>query len=116
MKPKIVFPFLFVLIILLVLAGCDKSPSKYNTFAQCLTEEGAKMYGAEWCSHCKAQKEAFGSSFQYVAYIDCDKNRDECLRNGVKGYPTWVIDNKIYIGEQKLERLASLTGCDISGG
>ena len=35
-----------------------------DTFAKCLTENNATMYGTEWCSHCKAQKELFGKSFQ----------------------------------------------------
>ena len=78
--------------------------------AKCLTEKGVKMYGTEWCPHCKNQKKLFGSSFQYINYTDCDKNRQECLSAGVQGYPTWEIDGQNYPGEQSLERLAQLSG------
>jgi len=109
---KITFYFLLILIISLALAGCSNKPGKYDTFANCLYEKGAVMYGTEWCSHCKDQKKAFGKSFDYINYVDCDKDRDECLRNVVKSYPTWIIDGEKYTGEQPLQRLASLTGCE----
>ena len=94
--------------------GCSNNNNQNgenDLLAQCLTEKGAVMYGTEWCSHCKAQKEAFGSSFKYVDYVDCDLNQDRCTEAGVKGYPTWNIDGKNYPGAQPLERLASLAGC-----
>ncbi len=116
MKLKIVFYFLFVLIISVVLTGCSDKPGEYDTFAQCLTENGATMYGTEWCSHCQNQKKAFGKSFQYVDFVDCDFDSDECLRNGVSSYPTWIIDGEKYMGEQPLYRLASLANCTLKPG
>ncbi|MBD3156072.1 MAG: hypothetical protein GF368_05475 [Candidatus Aenigmarchaeota archaeon] len=86
----------------------------YDNFAICLTEKGLKMYGTEWCSHCKNQKEIFGNSFQYIDYIDCDKRRSECLSAGIRGYPTWVFNGQQYSGEQNLKTLSELTGCDIN--
>ncbi len=71
------------------------------------------MYGTEWCSHCKSQKKMFGKSFQYINYVDCDRYSDECLRNGIRGYPTWIIDGEKYPGVQSLGRLSSLSGCSI---
>ena len=82
-----------------------------DVLAKCLTEKGVKMYGTEWCSYCKKQKEAFGNSFQYIDYIDCDKERSKCTAAGVKGYPTWVISGENYPGVQSFERLSSLSGC-----
>ena len=43
------------------------APGPYDDFAQCLTENDAKMYGAFWCPHCKEQKAMFGSSWKYVS-------------------------------------------------
>ncbi len=113
MRIKFIFCFLFLLIISAVLAGCSQEPGKYNTFAKCLTEKGAKIYGTAWCSNCKNQKQMFGSSFQYVDYIDCDISRSECVSAGVFGYPTWIIGGEKYVGNQRLARLASLTGCEL---
>jgi len=84
-----------------------------DIFAQCLTENGFKMYGTEWCSHCQNQKKLFGRSFKLIDYIDCDRNKNLCLSNGVKGYPTWKINGENYSGEQSLERLAQLSGCEL---
>ncbi|MBT4805212.1 hypothetical protein HON71_03495 [Candidatus Woesearchaeota archaeon] len=101
----------------LLVVGCSSNntgPGQYDTFAQCLTEKGVKMYGTEWCSHCKNQKAAFGNSFQFVDYVDCDKNKNECSLAGVEGYPTWKINGKNYPGEQQLNKLASLSGCELN--
>lgn len=107
---------LLALIILaaIIIYGCSSGPGKYDSFAQCLSDSGAMMFGTEWCSHCKNQKKAFGKSFDYIDYVDCDKYRDECLRNGVKSYPTWKINGSNYIGEQNFYRLSTLSGCEIN--
>ena len=109
-----------LLIITILVSGCtgDNTPAPpgdYDEFAQCLTDKGVKMYGTEWCSHCKNQKALFGNSFQYVDYIDCDQDKDACQQAGVKGYPTWVVDGENYPGEQSFSRLASLSGCNLEG-
>lgn len=95
-------------------------PSKYDDFAKCLTEKGAKLYGAFWCGHCQALKAALGSSFQYINYIECTENgaRDSfsqaCRDAGIKGYPTWKFSDGSAMTE-KLElmfgKLSEKTGC-----
>ena len=113
---KTVFGILMLMFVGIIVSGCNSGPGEFDTFAQCLSEKNVKMYGTEWCSHCKSQKELFGNSFKYVDYIDCDRNREACQVAGIKGYPTWVIDGQSYSGEQPLERLASLSECELSGG
>jgi len=113
MRKIFFFCFLLVLFASLVLTGCANKTGKYDSFAQCLTEKNVKMYGTDWCSYCQNQKKAFGSSFQYINYTDCDKYRQECLDAGVEGYPTWIINGDKYSGEQTLYRLASLTNCSL---
>ena len=85
----------------------------HDDFAQCLSEKGIKMYGTDWCSHCQDQKLLFGKSFSYINFINCDTFRNECSAAGVKVYPTWIIENKIYTGSQSLEYLSSLSGCNL---
>jgi len=108
----------FVLILLLVISsGCvGTSTESKDALAKCLTEKGVKMYGADWCQHCKNQKAAFGSSFQYVDYVECDPagpnaNPQECINAGINGYPTWIINGVQYSGEQDLGTLANVAGC-----
>ncbi|MGM5484839.1 MAG: hypothetical protein ACQEP1_03120 [Nanobdellota archaeon] len=83
-------------------------------FAACLTENGATFYGTNTCSHCQTQKEMFGSSMENVDFINCNENRQECLREGIEAYPTWKFsDGTSRRGVQPLERLASKTGCEL---
>ncbi len=90
------------------------NPAQYDEFAKCLSEKGIKMYGTNWCKYCQKQKDLFGSSFKYINFIDCDKNREECIINEIKGYPTWRINEKNYVGLQTLEKLAELSGCSLN--
>ena len=85
------------------------APGQYSEFAQYLTDQGVIMYGTEWCGHCKNNKKLFGDAFQYVNFIDCDEQRQVCSDAGIRGYPTWEVNGKLYPGEQSLERLAALT-------
>lgn len=72
------------------------------------------MYGTNRCSHCNAQKEAFGyEAFSKINFIDCDRNKNTCDLAGVGGYPTWILQDKTKLeGEQPLEVLAQAAGCD----
>jgi len=114
MKKSIIYTILIVIIALIVytIINYNVKPGKYDDFAKCLTEKGAVMAGTDWCSYCKKQKEAFGKSFKYIDYKNCDFEKTWCDENGVEGYPTWVIDGETYSGVQSMERLGSLTGCE----
>ncbi|HCY17615.1 MAG: hypothetical protein UR62_C0007G0017 [Candidatus Nomurabacteria bacterium GW2011_GWF2_35_12] len=88
--------------------------SKYDTFAKCLASKNLTMYGTIWCSHCKAEKARFGDSFKYVPYVECTENPNLCLEKGIESYPTWLDENGgKYIGEQGLERLSQISGCEL---
>lgn len=124
MKIKSFFPA--TLFAIIILAGCQnnkikeqstEAPSTNNalvSFAQCLTDNGAVMYGTQWCSYCNAQRESFGESFAQVNYIDCEKNQKKCQDEGIQGYPTWKFkDGSSQSGLQPLEKLAEKTDCSI---
>jgi len=82
--------------------------------ATCLKEKWAKLYGTEWCPHCKNQKKVLGKeALDVVGFIDCDEKKWTCQKAGIKGYPTWIIDGKQYPGSQKMERLAQLGQCSL---
>ncbi|MFC1690808.1 hypothetical protein ACFL0W_01395 [Nanoarchaeota archaeon] len=112
MTTKTILLIFGLLIISTVISGCGQTIN-YDNFAKCLTEAGAVMYGTEWCSHCKSQKKAFGDSFQYIDHIDCNLEEDKCDEAGIEGYPTWSIDGNNYPGEQTMEQLAFLSGCEL---
>ena len=117
---------IFIVIIAIVILGGyaltikNNLPGKYDDFAKCITENGAKMYGAWWCSHCKEQKQSFGKSFQYINYIECstpdgNSKLPVCENAGIEGYPTWELTNGTRIGGFiPLEDLSKYTNCSIS--
>ncbi len=86
-----------------------------DALAQCITEKGMKMYGANRCPHCKAQKELFGTSFAKIDYIECTTDQVKCNIAGISGYPTWTYQGQKYEGEQSFEDLAKITGCPYNG-
>jgi hypothetical protein len=97
----------------------NRSRHKYDAFARCLNQSGAKMYGAWWCPHCVEQKEKFGASFEYAPYVECGIKGDlhgkaqVCTDANIKGYPTWQFPPT---GERvehvvTLQELSNRTGC-----
>jgi len=79
-------------------SGCSvPATGSLDDFAKCLADKKVTMYGAYWCTHCQADKAAFGNSFKYVPYVECTEKVQECLAAGVEGYPTWIISNPIYV-------------------
>lgn len=93
-----------------------KTPGQHDALAQCINNSGAKFYGAFWCSHCQAQKAAFGKSAKLLPYIECsnpDKTQtDQCKQAGITGYPTWVFPDESQVsGEVTLQNLAEKTSC-----
>lgn len=90
-----------------------------DTFAQCLTDSGVKMYGADWCPHCQNQKKLFGAAFKFVDYTECaDPNNPRqqtkaCSDADISGYPTWKFPNSQKIeGEASFDDLSKKSGCE----
>lgn len=94
-------------------------PGHYDEFAQCITDSGAKFYGAFWCGHCQNQKTMFGNSQKLLPYIECStpdgRGRTSiCEEDNINGYPTWEFaDGSRREGEVPLSDLAQLTGCNL---
>ncbi len=113
---------LFVIFVILVLFGgiwFATRPPKQNDlglddFAKCLAEKNLVMYGAYWCPHCQAQKKLFGSSVQYIKYVECTQETKLCTEKQITGYPTWIAaDGQRYEGEQSLQKLSEITSCPL---
>lgn len=95
-----------------------QAPSPATAFAQCLTEKGAKMYGAWWCPHCTKQKALFGNAFGEIDYVECSPGQTkvmspQCKDDGIEGYPTWTFpDGTRLSGEQDFATLGAKVGCE----
>lgn len=108
-----------VVILLIVIANKERGPSKYDSFAQCLTDKGVTMWGAWWCPHCSNQKEKFEGAFDKVKYVECSAPgsramNQTCKDAGIEGYPTWEFaDASRLSGERTLEELGEKAGCEL---
>lgn len=97
----------------------EKDEKTLENFAKCLTEKGAKFYGASWCGHCKDQKNLFGNAAQFLPYIECVDGKtgemtSECQSAGITGFPTWEFPEKGKMsGYKSLEQLAELSNCPL---
>jgi hypothetical protein len=96
-----------------------RGTTRYDAFAQCLSEKQVKMYGLYWCTHCAEQKEMFGASFKHLTYIECGikGSKDEeptCKAAGGKNFPTGEFpDGSRKEGTQPLLVLSRQTGCTL---
>ena len=109
-----------VIIGVLLFFWLKNRPGPYDSLTQCLTQHGVKMYGAFWCPHCAAQKKVFGSSWQYVNYVECSLpngqgQNDLCTAAGIEGYPTWEFagGNRVP-SELSVEQLTQLSNCTVA--
>ena len=120
MIKKILFGLAFLLMLFFliwVLAFSLREKTTYanlDEFAKCLGEKEVVMYGAEWCSHCTAQKKMFGESFEYISYVECSEELKVCSEKEIQGVPTWEFQNgEKLIGEQTIEKLSQKSGCPL---
>ena len=103
----------------ILLIGC--SNGKYDTFAQCLTDNDVTFFGAFWCPHCQTQKNLFGGSMKNVNYVECslpDKKGQTqiCIDENIETYPTWEFKDGTRVDNvQSLESLSKLSGCSLEG-
>jgi len=114
---------LIVLLVVMMFAFTACAPEvedpRLAEIAQCLTNNGAKMYGAVWCSHCTAQKKSFGLAWEKINYIECDArtNKEQaiiCVEEKIEGLPTWEFaDGERLEGNQNPEVLAEKVGCEL---
>lgn len=92
-------------------------PGMYDTFASCISNSGAKFFGAFWCPHCQEQKRMFGKSASELPYIECSTPNGQgqtqvCKDAGIEGYPTWEFaDGTRKSGTLQFSELAILTQC-----
>jgi hypothetical protein len=96
----------FIILVIIVIGGIGlyfglkpEAPSKYDQFAQALTEKGAVFYGAFWCPHCQVQKAEFGTAKQYLPYVECsnpDQSQTQiCIDKKIESYPTWTFKTDV---------------------
>lgn len=89
-------------------------PSKYDDFAQCLSDQGVTEYAAYWCSACAKQEEILGNASRYINRVECSSPGSHSfdLCPDITSTPTWEgPDGERITGVQSIEQLAERFGC-----
>ncbi len=126
MKKQSTYILIIVVAALLLTAGLSllnkngaNGSHEYDALASCLTEKGAKFYGAFWCPHCQEQKKVFGASQKLLPYIECSTANAAgqlpvCIEAKVESYPTWEFaDGSRITGGLTPMQLAEKTDCPL---
>lgn len=91
-----------------------KSSDQAFQVASGLESLDAKLYGAHWCRFTQSQKEKLGKeAFNKIRYVECSRDglnsaTGDCIEKGIDGFPTWVVNGKLYPGDQELEELEGI--------
>ena len=100
--------------------AADVSMDTTVSLAKALTTAGVKIYGSEFCSACKYQKQMFGEAWRFITYINCDISATSgvqtaaCRAKGITLYPTWEFqDGSRLEGVQQFKTLAQKIGFDL---
>jgi hypothetical protein len=111
-----------LIVSLLILAGCGTGKSastELQSFAKCISDSGATMFGAYWCPHCQNQKKEFGGAWDQINYVECSlpggqAQTEICVQAKIESYPTWEFsDGSRTTGEMSFGQLAAKTGCKL---
>lgn len=73
--------------------------------------ERATLYGASWEADTQSALSLFQKQGVALTYVACDVSKSACDRAGVKAYPTWSIDGKLYLGRMTIDQLKNAANC-----
>ncbi|NUM25406.1 MAG: hypothetical protein HUU49_02145 [Candidatus Buchananbacteria bacterium] len=107
-----------VIILFVVLIINNNRPGELDSFARCISDSGAKFYGAFWCSACNSQKDLFGRSERLLPYVECSSSNGQsqtivCQQAKIESYPTWEFNGQRQVGVMSLQALSEKTGCQL---
>lgn len=109
---------LIVFAVLIFFVSGSKA-GELDSFALCLKDKGAVLYGSFWCPICRSQKKLFGASDKLLNYVECStpNGQDQaqiCKDKHIEVYPTWEFANGASAsGELSLKDLSDRTGCPL---
>ena len=94
----------------------SESTAETIEFAKYLKDNGVVKYSAYWCPNCLNQSELFGKqAYKELNVVECARDginsqTQLCIDKEIKGFPTWEINGKFFLGVLSLNDLYKLTG------
>ena len=109
-KSLITILVILVVIILSIIILTRSHPDTPESVAKCIGEKSI-LYTQLGCHACEYQEKMFGENYKYLNVVDCFFDREICIEKEIKGTPTWIIDDREYLGARSVAELKNLTGC-----
>ena len=97
----------------------SESTKESIKFAKYLKISGVIKYSAYWCPNCLNQGELFGrQAYKELNVVECARDglnsqTQLCIDKKIRGFPTWEINGKQFLGVLSLKELSKLTGYKI---
>ena len=91
---------------------CPPCDTSFDETARCIAAAGATMYGHPDCQQCQAQLKLFKASLDQITYVDCAREKQQCKNEGVRRYPTWIIEGRKLVAPT-IKSIEFLTGCGV---
>ena len=94
----------------------SESTKESIEFAKYLKDNGVVKYSAYWCPNCLYQSELFGKqAYKELNVVECARDginsqTQLCIDKEIKGFPTWEINGKLFLGVLSLNELSKLSG------
>ena len=94
----------------------SESTKESIELAKYLSNKGVVKYSAYWCPNCLNQSELFGKqAYMELNVVECARDGKNsqtqlCIDKEIKGFPTWEINGKLFLGVLSLDELSKLTG------
>lgn len=93
--------------------GFSISESKEDDFGFCLKEQGINLYINTDEPAKTLKKMILFDYLQYFQITNCLINNQECLKNNVNSFPTWVINGDKINKDINLNELSEYSGCKL---
>jgi len=106
----IIFFLAFIILLALYFQSNSNSFDPGISRVKCLSEKSFLFYSKS-CPHCITQQKYIGKYLGMINMTDCLENVQFCIYYNVTQTPTWIINNKYYLGSKKLSELMDISGC-----
>jgi hypothetical protein len=102
--------FAAVIVIILIIRFVKGDGSESEKVMMCIANK-SEIYYSRTCVACASQEDILGNYFDVFQKTECIAEKQKCRDAEIERYPTWIIDNKKYIGVHTISQLRMLTGC-----
>lgn len=101
---------IIIFIILLAVVLIKRNANGVSPETAICISKNSELYVQLGCHACESQERLFGENYKYLNTIDCFFEGEKCTN--IQYTPTWIINERIYTGVQKIKKLKELTGCE----